>query len=217
MDAPLIIDETGVFLVGSLELFQEAYVIFGEKTKVFHLIFEVGDALDAHTKCIAFVFGGVNAISFEHVGVYHAASKDFEPAGAFAHVAAFSFAKRARYVHFCTWFCEWEIGRTETNLCVFAKHFFSKEEKHLLEVCKTHFLIYIKSFDLMEEAMCTSRDGFVAINATRADDTYWWLLLFHHACLYRTGVSAQNDVWMRFYKESVLHIACWMVVGKVHR
>ena len=70
VDAPLIIDETGVFLVGSLELFQEAYVIFREKAEVFHLIFEVGDALDAHAKCIAFILGGVNAVSFEHVGVY---------------------------------------------------------------------------------------------------------------------------------------------------
>ena len=79
MDAPLIIDETGVFLVGSLELFQETYVVFGEEAEVFHLIFEVGDALDAHTKCIAFVLGGVDAICFENIGVYHAAAKNLKP------------------------------------------------------------------------------------------------------------------------------------------
>lgn len=65
--------------VGCLELAEEANIVLGEEAEVLDLILEVGDALYAHAEGVAFVLGGVDAVGFEHVGVYHAATEDFKP------------------------------------------------------------------------------------------------------------------------------------------
>jgi len=66
------------------ELLQETHVVLEVVAEVVHLPFEHGDTLNTHTEGKAGVLLGVNAGSFEHVGVYHTATHDFQPAGAFA-------------------------------------------------------------------------------------------------------------------------------------
>ena len=51
-----------LFLVCALEFFQEACVVFGEHTEVFHLIFQVCDTLDTHTEGITAVYFAVYTI-----------------------------------------------------------------------------------------------------------------------------------------------------------
>ena len=104
------------------KLVEEAHVIFREETEVFHLIFQVGDALYTHTEGIAFVDGGVNAISFEYSRVHHAATEDFHPASVLAESATVTTADVARNVHFCRRFGEGEVGGTQTNLSIRTEH-----------------------------------------------------------------------------------------------
>ena len=89
--------------------------------------------------------------------------------------------------------------------------------EHLLEVGERYILVDVKAFDLMEEAMCTCRDGLVTIDATWTNHTDRWLLLVHHTNLHRRGVAAQYDDWVLLHEERILHIACRMIVGKVER
>ena len=42
-----------IILVRALKEFEETYVVLAEQTKVLYLIFQVCDALDTHTECIA--------------------------------------------------------------------------------------------------------------------------------------------------------------------
>ena len=99
---------------------------------------------------------------------------------------------------------------------VFAEHLLGKEQKYLLEVGETDFLIDIQSLYLMEETVGTSRDGLIAIHTTWAEHTNGGLLLFHHTSLNRTGVGTEDDVWMCLDKERVLHVAGRMIVREVH-
>ena len=61
-------------LVSSHKLVEETDVIFREETQVFDLVFQVGDTFHTHTEGISFVDGGVDAVGFQHCGVYHAAT-----------------------------------------------------------------------------------------------------------------------------------------------
>ena len=41
--------------------------------------------------------------------------------------------------------------------------------------------------------------------------------VLHHAALHARSVSAENHIGMGFDEERVLHVARWMIFGKVHR
>ena len=70
--------------MGGNKLVEETAVVLGEEAQVLDLIFEVRDTLDTHAECEAGIFLGVDTACFEDVGVHHAATEDFDPAGAFA-------------------------------------------------------------------------------------------------------------------------------------
>ena len=195
---------------------EEAHVVFGEESEVFHAIFEVRDSFHAHAESVAFIFLAVNAVGFKYGGVHHAATKDFHPTGLFAEGATLSAADVAGDVHFCTGFGEGEVGGTETDLCAFAEEFASESEKYLLEVSETHVFVNVETFHLMEEAVCTSGDGFVSIDASRANHSNRGLCGLHHAALHGTGVCAEDDVRLACDEEGVLHVACGVVGGEVH-
>ena len=94
------------------KLVEEAHVIFREETEVFHLIFQVGDALYTITEGVAFIDGGVDAVSFEYSRVHHAATEDFHPASVLAESATVTTADVARNdASFCRRFGEGEVGR----------------------------------------------------------------------------------------------------------
>ena len=87
-------------LVCRHKVFEEAGVVFGEEAEVFYLILQVRNALYAHTEGITFVLLAINAVCFEHIGVYHSATEDFNPSCAFAEGATFTAADVAAAVHF---------------------------------------------------------------------------------------------------------------------
>ena len=66
-------------LVCRHEVFEEASVVFREEAEVLHLILQVCNALYAHTEGITLILLAINAVCFEHIGVYHAATEDFYP------------------------------------------------------------------------------------------------------------------------------------------
>ena len=68
-------------LVGRFKLFKEAYIVLREHTKILDLVLEVGNTLDTHTEGITRVYIAVDAVELEHVGVYHTATQDLDPAG----------------------------------------------------------------------------------------------------------------------------------------
>ena len=135
--------------------------------------------------------------------------------------ATFSSTDVTTDVHLGRWLGEGEIWGTETNLCLVAKHLLSKEEEHLLQVGERNIFVDIKSFNLVEEAVCTIADSFVSIYATRAKDAdRRFRSCLHAAYLYATSVSAKDDVLgyilgILLNEEGVLHVACRMVSGKV--
>ena len=98
-----------VYLVCALKEFEETDVVLAEKTKVLDLIFEVCDALDTHTECVARVYLTVDAAKLENVGVYHTATKDLDPTCVLAEWATFATADITADVHLGTRLCEWEV------------------------------------------------------------------------------------------------------------
>lgn len=204
-----------------VELVQEAHIVLGEQTQVGHLVFQVGDALDAEAEGVTAVNLAVYAAKLKHVGVDHAAPEDFHPSRVFAETAAFASADVTRYVHFRARLGEWEVAWAQADFSVGAEQFACERQENLLQVGERHVLVDVKSFDLMEEAVRARRDGLVSVNASRADDADWRLCRFHDACLYGTCVAAQDYVFgyvvgVGFHEERVLHVACRMVGCEVH-
>src|ERR1044071_2858501 len=72
-------------LESGFELLQKAHVVLREETQIFYVVFEHGDALDAHAERIAAVVLAIDLAVFEHGRINHAAAHDFEPAGVLAH------------------------------------------------------------------------------------------------------------------------------------
>ena len=66
-------------LVCALEQLEEPNIVLAEETQVFYLVFEVCDALDTHTECVTRILFAVYAAKFEHIGVYHTATKNLNP------------------------------------------------------------------------------------------------------------------------------------------
>ncbi len=74
----------------SLQLFQKPDVIFEKMADIPNSITQHGNALDAHSKRETGIFFTVYIAGFQHVWIDHATPQNFEPAGIFAHVAAFA-------------------------------------------------------------------------------------------------------------------------------
>lgn len=202
----------------SIELFQEAQIVFEIETEVADLVFEHSHALDAHTEGETGVLVAIYPTCLQDIGVDHTAAKDFEPAGAFADVAALAAADIARDIHLGRRFGKGEVGGAKANLGLFAEHFFGEIEEGLFEVGESHLLVHIEGFDLMENAMGASRDGLVAEDPTRGDDADGGLVVLHDTDLDGRGMGAQSDGLFAILfldEESILHIACGVVGREV--
>ena len=146
----------------------------------------------------------------------------------FAEAATLAATDETRDIHLGTGLGEGEVGGAQTDLGVGSEHLAGKTEQYLLQVGERHVLVDVETLHLMEEAVGTSRDGLVAINAAWADDTdgsgefsVLGVHLFHHTGLNTRGVRAQQDVLrhivgMLAHEECVLHVAGWMISGEVH-
>ena len=93
----------------------------------------------------------------------------------------------------------------------------AKYKKRLFQICERYIFINIESFDLVEEAVCASGNGFVAVYAPRADDANGRFLRSHDASLHRRSVGAQQYVRRAKNEERVLHVAGRMVGCKIER
>ncbi len=141
--------------VGRHKLIKESHIILAEEAKVLDKILQICNTLYAHSERISGIDLRVNAASFQHIRVYHAATEDFYPSCSLAHSATLAAADAAADIHLSAWFCEGEVAWTETDACFWSEHLLRKFEKHLLQVGKAHVLVDIETFYLMEEAVCT--------------------------------------------------------------
>ena len=191
------------------ELAKEAHVVLEVMAEVVDLPFEHGNALHAHTEGEAVVLLGVDARCLKHVGVYHAAAQDFQPAGTLADVTALAMANIAADVYLCRRFREREIRRPHANLGVRAEHLSCKQEDSLLKIGESNVFIDIKTLHLMENAVRAGRNGLIAEYASRANHADRQLVLFHCTNLHagRMGTQQQRVQVAVGHKESILHIA----------
>ena len=89
MQLPLLIVLMDLLhLVSVLEFAEETHVVLAEHAQVFYHILEVGNALNAHTKCITSIDLTVDAAKFKHIGVDHATAEDFYPTGVLTEATA---------------------------------------------------------------------------------------------------------------------------------
>ena len=140
---------------GSFEFVEEAEVVFEVVAEVVDLPFEHGDALNAHAECESAVLFGIYARGFEHIGVDHAASHDFQPACSLADVAAFAVTDVAADINFRRRLGEGEIGWTHADPGVRAEHLAGEKQDGLLQVGEGHAFVYVETLHLMEDAVCT--------------------------------------------------------------
>ena len=134
----------------ALKLSQKSNIIFIQQPHIIDFVFQQCDTFETYAECEAGVFFGVNAAHFEDMWVYHSASEDFDPTGAFAETASFAAAFEAGNVYFGAWFGEWEVVRAELSLGFGSEKFFCEYFQCPFQVSEGNVLINDKSFDLME-------------------------------------------------------------------
>lgn len=139
-----------------LELPEETNVVLRIETEVVHLIFDLCDTFYTHAERETGIDLGVDAEIAEEVGVYHAAAEDLDPTGVLAQTTAGTTTYRTGDIHLGTWFGEREVRGTEAHLGIGAEHLCNEIIERLLEVGERNLLIYVQSFELMEEAVRTS-------------------------------------------------------------
>ncbi len=66
-----------ISLIKRHKLPQKPHIVFGKQPQVFDLVLDHCNALEAHPEGEAGVLLGVDATTFQHVRVYHAATTDF--------------------------------------------------------------------------------------------------------------------------------------------
>ena len=134
----------------TLELLQEADVILIEQPQVINVIPAHDHALQTHSQSKAAVFLRVDAAVAQHLGMYHAAAQNFNPALAFTQAAAFAMAVEALYVNLCGRLGEGEMMGTETYHTVLAIQTLDKGFQCALQIGKRNSLIDHKALNLME-------------------------------------------------------------------
>ena len=179
--------------------------------------FQHGNSLNTHTEGKAGILFRVDPAQVEYVGVDHTAAQDFEPAGVFTNVAAFATTNGAAHIHLGRWFGEREIRRAQADLGFLTEQLAREIEQGLFQVGKRHVFVYIKSFNLMENAVGTGRNGFVAEHAAGENSPNWRLGFFHHPNLNARCVGAQQHIRVFADKKGILHVARRVLGRKVQR
>ena len=112
---------------------------------------------------------------------------------------------------------EREVARAQAYVGVRTEHFTSEIQQGLLQIGERHVFVNIEGLDLMEEAVGTRRDGFVAVHTAGAYYADGRFGVLHHTALDRGGVGAQKHIGITLYEEGVLHVACRMVGCEIQR
>ena len=170
-----------------------------------------------HTESITLVHLRIDAVRLKYRRVDHAAAQDLHPTGVFAEAATLAAADVAGNVHFGRRLCEGEVRRAQANLRVRAEHLAGESEQHLFKsVNETSLSMYKPSTWWKKQC---ARAEMASLRYTRPGQItrIGGAVVFHHAALHARSVRAQDHIGMRLHEESVLHVACRMIFGKVHR
>ena len=216
-------------LVGwSWELAEEADVILEEDLDVVDLVFEHGQAVDAHAKGEAADFFGVVVDEAVDGGVDHACTEEFDPAGAFALGAdatagarAAAAAEDAGDVEFDAGLGEREIAGAEAGFYAGTEKLFDEIFDGAGEIAEGNVCIHGQSFDLVEHEGMRGLRIVAAIDLAGNDDADRRLALFHGANLHRGSVRAKEErcgsAFRKVEIECVHVVADGMEFGNVER
>ena len=203
------------FCSSLFELINEALVIFKEQAQIINTIFQHSDTFYTHTEGKASHLLGVITTHAQYIGMHNTSAQNFQPARILANMAtALTIADGAGNVNLYRRLSEWEIGRTQTNLNILAKHLLTEQLQSTFQVSKADVFINNKAFYLVEHGRmrCVI---VAAINSTRANHTDR-SIGFHAlqgTCLYTRGLSTQQIVVSNI--EGILHIQRRMIRGKI--
>jgi len=97
----------------------------------------------------------VDTAGFQHIGIHHPATQNFNPAGIFTNVTSFATTDITGDIHFCRWFGKRKIRWAEPDFGMFTEKLAGKIEKRLFQIGKRHILVHIKTLNLMKYAVST--------------------------------------------------------------
>ena len=107
-------------------------------------------------------------------------------------------------------FSEGEKAWAEPEFDVGAEHLFGEGVDGGLEVGKRDLLVDVEPFELVEDAVASGADGFVAVDLSWADYPYGRFLVEHDSHLHRGGVGSEEHVGAGVAagdEKGVLHVA----------
>ena len=115
-------------------------------------------------------FSGSMSAAGQHLGVYHAAAQNFDPAFALADAAALAMAGKALDIDLGGGFGEGEVVRTEAHDGIFAVQALDDRFQAALEVAHGDALINDQALDLMEDGGVGGIHGIAAVHTAGGDD-----------------------------------------------
>src|SRR5579859_3207317 len=214
-------------LVGSSwELAEEADVVLEENLDIVDLVFEHGQAIDAHSEGKAADFFGVVVDEAVDGGIDHACAEKFDPTRAFALGAGAATGGRARAaaenagdIEFDARLGERKIAWAETRFYAGAEELFDEVFDGAGEIAEGDVRIDGQAFDLMEDEGVRGVGIVAAIDLAWNDDAHGRLALFHGANLHRGCMRTEKQRrWSTFRKveiEGVHVVAHGMEFGNV--
>ena len=117
----------------------------------------------------------------QHFRMDHASTQNFKPTRLLTETAAFSLARGALDMSSKPGSNEREKARAKTCGNMFFEQLIAKFVHGGKKISKRNVLVYIQTFNLMEEDMRASADVLFAVNSARTDDAQRWRMAFHDA------------------------------------
>src|SRR5437773_9103889 len=160
--------------------------------------------------------------------MYHATTKDLQPARVLANRAAFATAYKTFHIHLCRWLREREVGCTKARSHILPKHAPSKVNQRTFQIGEGDVLANNESFHLIELNFRTCGDLLIAeAHPGQRDTNRRWVIrvhcreLAHCVDLPRRCMRAKYDrvitALASFDKECVLHVTCGMMGREVEQ
>src|SRR5690348_12856882 len=192
----------------SWELAEEADVVLKKNLNVVDLVFEHGEAVDAHAEGEAADFFRVVVDEAVDGWIDHAGAEKLDPAGAFALGAgsatggiAAAAAKDAGDVEFDARLGERKIAGTETCFYARTEKLFDEIFDGAGEIAEGDVGVNREAFDLMKDEGVRGVWIVPAIDLAGNDDAHGRLLLLHGANLHRGSMRAEKKRQRRPFGE----------------
>src|ERR1700722_710224 len=181
----------------SWELAEKADVVLKENLDVVDLVFQHGQAVDAHAEGEAADFFGVIVDEAVDGGVDHAGTEEFDPTGAFALGAsaatcgrATAAAEDAGDVEFDARLGKRKVAGAEAGFYPGAEELFDEIFDGAGEVAEGDVRVDGQTFDLMEDERVRGVGVVAPIDLAGDDNANGRLALFHSANLHWRCVRA---------------------------